>query len=67
MQEGVERDYGAQTTRISGEVLLVMLVKRIVMTYVIVGIDLLVTVVAWEFFNLSLYLLVSMQRDANYK
>ncbi|ORY21210.1 hypothetical protein BCR33DRAFT_671429 [Rhizoclosmatium globosum] len=67
LQFGVEGGTGAQLSRISGEVFLVMLVNLVALIYVLVGIDWLVTVVAWELFNLSLYLLVSMQRPAGSK
>jgi NADH-quinone oxidoreductase subunit N len=67
LQFGVEGGTGALISRISGEVFLVMLVNLVALVYVLIGIDLLVTVVAWELFNLSLYLLVSMQRSAGSK
>lgn len=67
LQFGVEGGSGPLTTRVNGEVFLIMLVNLVALTYVLIGIDWLVTVVAWELFNLSLYLLVSMQRAANTK
>nr|YP_009659062.1 NADH dehydrogenase subunit 2 [Chytriomyces confervae]QCQ69060.1 NADH dehydrogenase subunit 2 [Chytriomyces confervae] len=65
MQLGAEGATGTLTSRISGEVFLVMLTNLVAITYVLVAIDWLVTVVAWELFNLSLYLLVSMHRTAH--